>query len=126
DTIYQYPYFGRVLDEYIVYSILENIKMRKSILVHYQSVKSEQKQVVMNEESSNISFIPLQIVFDYMYARWYVIGAEANQDENEPLKRLRIDFISKIEHGEKVNDSNWARLSDKAKKELEKAWCITY
>lgn len=126
DTVYQYPYFGRVLDEYVVYTMLQTIESRQSIQVYYQSVKEGKKQVVESDSFTKITFIPLQIVFDYMYARWYVVGAEENQSENEALRRLRIDYISKVEPGSSVPEPQWNQWMDKAKIELEKAWCITY
>lgn len=126
DTVYQYPYFGRVLDEYIVYTLIEAMESRKSIFVYYQSVNSDQKQVLKNEGESKSSFLPLQIVFDYMYARWYVVGAYENQHEHSPLQRLRIDFISKIEFGKEIDEDQWNKWIHQAKEQLEKCWCISY
>ena len=127
DTFYQYPYFGKVLDEYIVYDLLHAMNNNEAVTVYYQSVKSNRKQVVNHQEQLlQINFVPLHIVFDYLFARWYVIGAEVNQPKEQPLKRLRIDFIAKMDTHSTCSSEDWSIWEAQAEEELEKAWCITY
>lgn len=126
DTFYQYPYFGKVLDEYIIFDLLEAIHNQRVVTIYYQSVKGNQKQVVNEKELMQVNFIPLHIVYDYLFARWYVVGAEFEQLSEQPLQRLRIDFITKMENSSTIQSEEWETWRAKALQELEKAWCITY
>lgn len=126
DTFYQYPYFGKVLDEYIVYDLLHAIHAKEAVNISYQSVKSNRKKVVNQDTLIQLEFVPLHIVFDYLFARWYVVGAEVGQPKEQPLQRLRIDFITKMDTHSACSPEDWKIWRAQAEKELEKAWCITY
>lgn len=128
-TIYQYPYCGRVLDEYMCYEILPMIENHYSLKMTYSSVKDQRKKVVQPDgdvlEHQN-EIIPLKIIFDYHFARWYLVAQRLNVDLKEPLLRFRIDYIAHFEKGDKVPSTKMSQLLRQCEEELKNSWCVTY
>lgn len=128
-TIYQYPYCGRVLDEYMCYELLPAIEEGRQIDMSYSSVKDKRKKVVQSADDIEEDFhqiIPIKIVFDYHFARWYLIGKPINLLENEPLYRYRIDYITNISLSKKVPKQTLSNLQKQCEEELSESWCVTY
>ena len=128
-TIYQYPYCGRVLDEYMCYELLPLLDEGRSVTMHYSRVSGQRKQVVQTSEHSKdnlIEIIPIKIVFDYHFARWYVLGSPVHSAPGGELQRYRVDYISHILKGNVVNSDLLARLREQCDSELAHSWCVSY
>ncbi|MFT4413275.1 WYL domain-containing protein [Fredinandcohnia humi] len=128
-TIYQYPYCGRVLDEYMCYELFPMVEKGRSVTIRYSPVKEQKKKVVhtaMSSENDKITMVPLKIIFDYHFARWYVLGMPLDAKPGEELHRYRIDYISHISPGKPVPDDKLVELREQCEHELEHSWCITY
>ncbi|MCG7344101.1 WYL domain-containing protein [Sporosarcina sp. ACRSL] len=127
-TIYQYPYCGRVLDEYMCYELLPILEEGRSVKMRYSPVSEQRKQVVQKSRRSKelIEIIPLKIVFDYHFARWYVLGSPVQSVPGEELQRYRVDYISHISKGAAVDPDLLAQLREQCASELENSWCVNY
>lgn len=94
ETFYPYIYPGRALDDPIVYDIVEAITKYKAIELKYSNVKLQKKFTSddKNEQLQTKVVRPLQLVYDAIYSRWYLLAT----GRKKRLQRYRIDYIKNV------------------------------
>lgn len=88
--LHRFVPFHSVLDDEIVYLILEAIDLNKAIEVEYHKWLFENSRY--NDKKTIIKVYPVKIVFDLYLGRWYL----ASVGENKLIYTLRIDSIYKV------------------------------
>jgi hypothetical protein len=66
--IYTYNQFGKILDEYAAYELMEAIQKRQMVSLQYHSVSSKIKRMAKMPAENRLRVVPLKIVYDHYYA----------------------------------------------------------
>lgn len=122
---YHYHYIGRMLDEPLVELLQEAIHTKHTIQFQYYEVKSQMKVVVKkSKQSPKKTVIPLRIVYDEQFYRWYLIGKSIDE-EGERLFRYRLDYMIHTKITKPVNEKVFLRLLAQCKNELSSNWLVS-
>lgn len=122
---YHYHYIGRMLDEPIVELIQEAIRTNHTISFQYFEVKSQKKVVVKkSKQSLKKTVIPLRIVYDEQFYRWYLIG-KSIEEERERLFRYRLDYMIHTKITKPVDEPVFLELLEQCKNELASSWLVS-
>ncbi|MFC6653955.1 helix-turn-helix transcriptional regulator [Paenibacillus rhizoplanae] len=123
---YKYHYHSRILDEAHLYTIHGAIQQRRRIKFLYLSPKkgmnytSQNTNPLFARESAGItdSLLPLRVVYDHQYGRWYLIGYHSRTG----IKKLRMDGLTQVEEGEPVEEEEFAQRLQQLEAQLEYSW----
>lgn len=125
--LYKYHYYSRILDEAHLFTLLGAIRSRRKIRFLYFSPKAEKSYASKNTnplfareaEGRLERTVPLRIVYDHQYGRWYVLS-----HGREGIRKYRLEGMTQIEADEPVE----ADFFESKKKELEEktrnSWLI--
>lgn len=120
--IYKYHYYSRILDEAHLYPLLGAIRQRKRVQFQYFSPK---KPSSYSSQNTNPNFereaggspnriIPIEVVYDHQYGRWYVIGYQ----HRRRFVKFRMEGITQLEELHPVEEEHmqalkkeWAEIS---------------
>ncbi|MFC4599953.1 helix-turn-helix transcriptional regulator [Cohnella hongkongensis] len=124
--LYKYHYHSRILDEAHLHAIFQAIRERKKLHFLYLSPKKGKNYASKNTnplferetEGSDESTLPLLVVYDHQYGRWYLIGHHAKLG----MMKYRMEGITQIETGEAVDEAGFAARLDRAREQLERSW----
>ncbi|WP_128100581.1 YafY family protein [Paenibacillus sp. DCT19] len=120
--IYKYHYYSRILDEAHLYPLLGAIRQRKWVQFIYYSPKKPSSYSSQNtnplferEAEGRLNrILPLEVVYDHQYGRWYVVGYQGRRG----FVKFRMEGITQIEEQDAANESymnqlkkQWANLS---------------
>ena len=75
---YKYNYFGRILDEYVCHELLRCLAERRKICIVYEG-KNYRRYRAQGGDGKSVAgkvIIPLRVVYDHQYGRWYLIGVD--------------------------------------------------
>jgi hypothetical protein len=123
---YKYHYHSRILDEAHLYTIFRAIQQRKTLRFLYLSPKKGQNYVSQNTnplferetEGLSQSALPLRVVYDHQYGRWYLIGHSAKLG----LVKFRMEGLTQIEEGEAVSEDEFAEQLSAVQEQLKYSW----
>ncbi|WP_405106127.1 WYL domain-containing protein [Paenibacillus sp. FSL K6-1217] len=123
---YKYHYHSRILDEAHLYTIFGAIQQRRRIRFLYLSPKkgmnytSQNTNPLFERESAGTtdSLLPLRVVYDHQYGRWYLIGYHSRTG----IKKLRMDGLIQIEEGEPVEEEEYAQRLQQLAAQMEYSW----
>lgn len=123
---YKYHYHSRILDEAHLYTIFRAIRQRRKLQFLYLSPKKGKNYAAQNTnplferetESLSQSVLPLRVVYDHQYGRWYLIGHSSKLG----LMKFRMEGLTQIEEGESVPDEVFAERLSVAQKQLKYSW----
>jgi predicted DNA-binding transcriptional regulator YafY len=125
--LYKYHYYSRILDEAHLFTLLGAIRSRRKIRFLYFSPKAEKSYASKNTnplfereaEGRLERTVPLQIVYDHQYGRWYLLS-----HGREGIRKYRLEGMTQIEADEPVV----ADFFESKRKELEEktrhSWLI--
>ncbi|WEK53705.1 MAG: WYL domain-containing protein [Candidatus Cohnella colombiensis] len=116
--------YGTLLDEQTVYQLLHLANERRSVKLHYFSVKSGKKSAPATStdpERQQLECFPLRIVHDYRFARWYLIAWD---ERSAMLLKLRIDYIIDWTGGNVVDEILWEHLQAECTRMLDTSWLV--
>lgn len=124
--IYKYHYHSRILDEAHLYTIFQAIQKRTKLKFLYLSPKSTSRYASKNtnplfhRESKGLRevVLPLRIIYDHQYGRWYLIGHNRRQG----LMKFRMEGLTQLEEGEQVQEEFFQSKLHNALSELEHSW----
>jgi predicted DNA-binding transcriptional regulator YafY len=126
--LYKYHYHSRILDEAHLQPLLKAIQERRNIQFHYLSPKNPQSYMSKNTnplyerkiEGKAETALPLKIVYDHQYGRWYLIANEARLG----MKKYRMEGISQIEEAEPVGAEHYQEQLLHLDRLLHNSWLI--
>ncbi|TNJ64377.1 WYL domain-containing protein [Paenibacillus hemerocallicola] len=125
--LYKYHYYSRILDEAHLFTLLGAIRSRRKIRFLYFSPKAEKSYASKNTnplfereaEGRLESTVPLRIVYDHQYGRWYLLS-----HGREGIRKYRLEGMTQIE----ANESVEAEFFESKRRELEEktrnSWLI--
>lgn len=120
---YKYVNFGRILDEYKCMQLLHALEEKKYVQLRYYPKDSKQRAYVSTNEMDkpNVEkFIPLTILFDHQYGRWFFLGQEESE---ESYRVLKMEGIDEIDIGES-HATQSAQLTNQMEEDMESSWLL--
>lgn len=125
--LYKYHYYSRILDEAHLFSLLAAIASHRYITFTYFSPK---KEVSYTSQNSNPQFqkassgslqktLPLKIVYDHQYGRWYLIGS--NRDG---IRKFRMEGMTSITEGHVAEQKHFEDKLQSLEDALQYSWLI--
>lgn len=121
---YRFINFSKVLAEYKCYELLSAIQNRALITFSYYGKKQKQRAATRTEienAPAKIKLIPLYLVFDHQYGRWYLIGKNPLYD----LSIYKLEGISNIEQMATVTEQEFESGRVSVQKRLEHSWLMS-
>ncbi|MFC5649270.1 helix-turn-helix transcriptional regulator [Paenibacillus solisilvae] len=101
--IYKYHYYSRILDEAHLFSLLAAIRHRRRVSFLYFSPKTGKSYGSKNtnplfereSEGSAHKTLPLKVVYDHQYGRWYLLS-----HSREGIRKYRLEGITQMEEAD--------------------------
>lgn len=118
---YKYINFSRILDEYKCLQLLQAFQEGRYVTLRYYIKNSRQRahsKVMEKKKPPQKTYIPVTILFDHQYGRWYFIGKT-----NEDFQVMKMEGLSEIELGERIEGNH--SLIDDWKKENTHSWLLS-
>jgi len=124
--LYKYHYHSRILDEAHLHTIFQAIRERRRLHFLYLSPKKGKNYASKNTnplferetEGSDESTLPLLVIYDHQYGRWYLIGHSAKLG----MMKYRMEGITQIEAGDAVSETDFVERLERAQAQLERSW----
>ncbi|NOV01425.1 WYL domain-containing protein [Paenibacillus planticolens] len=126
--LYKYQYYSRILDEAHLSALLSAITQRRKVQFLYFSPKNNQAYASKNtnplferEMEGKLQItVPLQIVYDHQYGRWYLLA----HDSRHGIRKFRLEGMTQIEHGEPVDASFFEEKKKEMDERIRLSWVI--
>ncbi|MDF2722628.1 MAG: transcriptional regulator, partial [Paenibacillus sp.] len=124
---YKYHYHSRILDEAHLFTLLHAIRNRRKVRFLYFSPKSETSYASKNTnplfereaDGKTEQTIPLQIVYDHQYGRWYLLAWG-----REGIRKYRMEGMTQIEEDEAVEEASFEHKRSKLIDKTRHSWLI--
>ncbi len=125
--LYKYHYHSRILDEAHLFTLLQAIEGRCKVGFQYFTPKSGQSYSSKNtnplfereQSGQEIVTLPLNIVFDHQYGRWYLLSSG-----REGIRKYRIEGITDLSLLEAVSDERFGAQQKALHEKLKYSWLI--
>lgn len=112
--IYKYHYYSRILDEAHLYTLLGAIRQRRRVQFQYFSPKKPSSYSSKNTNpkfereagGSSNRIIPIEVVYDHQYGRWYVIGYQSRRR----FVKFRMEGITQLEELQPIEEEHMLAL----------------
>ena len=124
---YKYNYYGRILDEYVCHELLSCISEHRKVLISYggRDYKRYRAQNGVPSELPGRVIVPVRVVYDHQYGRWYLIAFEDTEGK-KPFDVYRFERIEQIEPlPETIPPEQHERLLEAAKEGLDRSWVVS-
>ncbi len=126
--LYKYHYFTRILDEAHLFQFLKAIEERRKVKFLYFTPKAQKAYSSQNTnpvfakemEGKRVLTLPLKVVYDHQYGRWYLLGTESRHG----IRKYRIEGITQVEDGDPVSEEQFLRNSEQIDQAIEQSWLI--
>jgi predicted DNA-binding transcriptional regulator YafY len=126
--LYKYQYYSRILDEAHLSGLLSAITQRRKVQFLYFSPKNGQSYASKNTnplferemEGQLQKALPLQIVYDHQYGRWYLLA----NDSRHGIRKFRVEGMTQIEHDELVDASFFNEKKLDLEERIKLSWVI--
>lgn len=126
--LYKYHYFSRILDEAHLYIVLQAIRDRRKLTFLYFSPKKGTAYASQNTnplfmreaEGKQETVLPLKIVYDHQYGRWYLLGHTSRLG----LMKYRMEGLTQIREGEAVPEERFGRKLRELEEQMRFSWLI--
>lgn len=125
--LYKYHYYSRILDEANLFTLLHAIRGHRRVKFLYFSPKSETSYTARQTnplferepDGREVSTLPLKLVYDHQYGRWYLLG-----HERQGIRKYRMEGITQAGEGDAV-DADWhAEKSRELEEKIRYSWLI--
>ena len=124
--LYKYHYHSRILDEAHLHTIFQAVRERRKLQFLYLSPKkgksyaSKNTNPLFERESEGHAEItlPLRVVYDHQYGRWYLIGHSSKLG----TMKYRIEGITQIEEGDAVTEEDFGQRLSKVEHQMKFSW----
>lgn len=125
---YKYHYDARILDEAHLYTLLRTIHLRKRISFQYFSPKNRKSYAAKETnplfgretEVRRETTLPLKVVYDHQYGRWYLIGAAGKGR----FVKFRMEGMIDIAEDEDVPEAYFTLKKDQLDERMRRSWLI--
>lgn len=126
--LYKYHYYSRILDEAHLFTLLHAIRHRRKVRFLYFSPKSEKSYSSKNTnplferdpEGKAHKTLPLKIVYDHQYGRWYLLS-----HGREGIRKYRMERITQMEEdGESVDEAWYKEKGNALAEKIRYSWLI--
>lgn len=125
--LYKYHYHSRILDEAHLFTLLHAIRRCRKVEFLYFSPKSEKSYASKNTnplferetEGKSIHTLPLRIVYDHQYGRWYLLA-----HGREGLRKYRMEGLTQIAEHEAVDQEWYGQKQTELDEKLRYSWLI--
>ncbi|MEI7024864.1 helix-turn-helix transcriptional regulator [Paenibacillus sp. y28] len=126
--LYKYHYYSRILDEAHLYTLLALIRQRRRVRFLYFSPKAAEAYTSQNTnplferdtEGQEIDLLPLKIIYDHQYGRWYLIGHTARKG----ITKFRMEGLTQIEAGAEVDEAFYAERLESLEQKMKYSWLV--
>lgn len=121
---YRFIHFTRVLAEYKCYELLEAIEDKMTVKFRYYSKKQKQKAGTKTDAEKKPpiqELIPLYLLFDHQYGRWYLVGKNPKYD----ISIFKLEGISEIEYSSSVEAEVFEKERNLALQRLQRSWLLS-
>ncbi|RUS43317.1 YafY family protein [Cohnella sp. AR92] len=123
---YKYHYHSRILDEAHLFTIFKAVQQRKKLSFLYLSPKKGKNYASQNTnplferetEGHMQSVLPLRVVYDHQYGRWYLIGHSSRLG----VMKFRMEGLTQIEEGEVVPEEDFSRRLGLLEEQMGTSW----
>ncbi|MGF9697463.1 helix-turn-helix transcriptional regulator [Paenibacillus sp. MABNR03] len=126
--IYKYHYYSRILDEAHLYTLLSAIRQCKRVQFVYFPPK---KPSSYSSQNTNPRFerevgghanriLPLEVVYDHQYGRWYVIGYQGRRG----FVKFRMEGITQMEELDAVDAAYMLELKQQWAEASRYSWLV--
>lgn len=115
--------FTRILDEYKCQELKEAIMTKRYVSFNYFSKTNKKRAFVKNDaEHKRITTIPIKLLYDHQYGRWYLIGGGRNRKD---FRFYKLDCLSDVHIGqEKVAEGQFVEYQDQIEQYLQHSWLL--
>lgn len=125
--LYKYHYYSRILDEAHLFSLLSAIQSHRHITFMYFSPKKETSYASQNSNprfqkpsaGSTQTTLPLKVVYDHQYGRWYLIGSG-----REGIRKYRMEGMTGITEAHEANEDVFNAKLNSLEEALRYSWLI--
>ncbi|MFD1990182.1 helix-turn-helix transcriptional regulator [Paenibacillus nicotianae] len=126
---YKYHYDARILDEAHLYTLLQMIRARRQISFQYFSTKvknnysARQTNPLFADENTVVHrhmLLPLQVVYDHQYGRWYLLGVKPKGQ----IAIFRMSGIIDIVEEEQQSEEYVAKYLEKLQHKTQYSWLV--
>lgn len=126
--LYKYHYYSRILDEAHLFTLLGAIRNRRLISFLYFSPKKETSYAAKNTnplferdtEGMQETTLPLKVVYDHQYGRWYLLGNHARHG----IKKYRLEGLTQIAEGDVVAEELYEAKKTELEQRTKHSWLI--
>jgi predicted DNA-binding transcriptional regulator YafY len=115
--------FTRILDEYKLLELKEAIQAKQFVTFYYFSKTNKKRAFAKtDEENRRVSTIPIKLLYDHQYGRWYLIGV--GQKRNE-IQFYKLEGISDVQvQVERVEEEKFALYQTQIDHHLKHSWLL--
>ncbi|NUU78447.1 helix-turn-helix transcriptional regulator [Paenibacillus xylanilyticus] len=126
--IYKYHYYSRILDEAHLYTLLSAIRQCKRVQFVYfppkkpSSYSSQNTNPRFEREAGGHAnrILPLEVVYDHQYGRWYVIGYQGRRG----FVKFRMEGITQMEELDAVDAAYMLELKQQWAEASRYSWLV--
>ncbi|TYP68342.1 helix-turn-helix transcriptional regulator [Paenibacillus methanolicus] len=126
--LYKYHYYSRILDEAHLNLLLQAIAARRTISFLYFSPKAGKSYGSQNtnplfareSEGKEARVLPLRVVYDHQYGRWYLLAHSAKQR----VAKFRLEGMTQIEEGDPVEEADFAAKLALLDLRTQQSWLV--
>ncbi|MFM9276752.1 helix-turn-helix transcriptional regulator [Paenibacillus jiagnxiensis] len=125
--LYKYHYYSRILDEAHLHPLLQAIRHRRSVSFLYFAAG---KRSMYGSRNTNPLFaketdgrlqqlLPLQIVHDHQYGRWYLLGYD-----RRGIVKIRMEGITQLQEEGTVSEEEFTAKLQVLEERTRCSWLI--
>jgi len=126
--LYKYHYYSRILDEAHLFTLLAAIRNRRMVSFLYFSPKKETSYTSKNTnplferdtEGMQESLLPLKVVYDHQYGRWYLLGHHIRYG----IKKYRLEGLTQISEEEAAPEALFESKKVELEQRIKHSWLI--
>lgn len=123
---YKYHYHSRILDEAHLFTVFQAIQQRRKLRFLYLSPKrtksyaSKNTNPLFERETKGIVeiVVPLRVVYDHQYGRWYLIGHNSRQG----IMKFRMEGLTQMEECEAIPENEFLHKLANLEEQLKYSW----
>ncbi|MDQ0495811.1 helix-turn-helix transcriptional regulator [Paenibacillus brasilensis] len=126
--LYKYHYYSRILDEAHIHPLLHAIRQRRYVSFLYFSTTKRSMYGSQNTnplfeketEGQKHTILPLQVIYDHQYGRWYVLGHVGGKG----IMKFRLEGMTQLVEGKPVPEQHFADLLAVLEEKMRYSWLV--
>ncbi|GMX61351.1 hypothetical protein Elgi_11550 [Paenibacillus elgii] len=126
--LYKYHYYSRILDEAHLFTLLGAIRQRRKVRFLYFSPRTRKSYASKNTnplferetEGKEVVILPLKVIYDHQYGRWYLLGSESRQG----IVKFRLEGLTQLNEDEAVPEETFNEKLRLLEEKTRYSWLI--